>query len=205
MRDLPFKACFSLLLAFLIVSCADSDEEAREAYASKQLLSQAELGDFSHGIALGDLRFRFLWRLREDSIDIKLQAPTNGWVAVGFNPETGENMKGANLLIGFVTAGKAEVVDHYGTMKDKHKYDDRIGGQTDVSNVSGFEAGGTTEVQFTIPLDSGDAKDRPLSLEDDNTVLLAYGNSDRIVLKHKFRAILRLNLSTGAHRVVKMK
>ena len=53
-----------------------------------------------------------------------------------------------------------------------------------------------------MPLDSGDAKDTPLSLAGDNIVLLAYGNSDRIVLKHKLRALLSLNLSTGEHRVL---
>jgi hypothetical protein len=203
MRELPFKFCLCLLLAFLIVSCAESDREAPETDASKQALPEAELGDYSHGIALKDMRF--LWRLREDKIDIKLAAPTKGWLAVGFNPENGEDMGGANLIIGFVRAGKAEVVDHYGIMREKHKDDEKIGGQTNVSNVSGSEADGTTEVEFTIPLDSGDAKDRPLSLEDDNTVLLAYGKSDRIVLKHRFRAILRVNLSTGEHRVVKMQ
>ena len=200
MRELPFKVGFPLLLAFLIISCADADEEAPETYASKHLLSEAELGDYSHGIELADMRF--LWRLREDSIDIKLAALTRGWVAVGFNPETGENMKGANLIIGFVRAGKAEVVDHYGTMKDKHKDDDTIDGQTNISNVSGSEEGGTTEVAFTMPLDSGDAKDVPLSLDGDNIVLLAYGKSDRIVLKHKFRALLSLDLSSGEHRVL---
>jgi hypothetical protein len=90
-------------------------------------------------------------------------------------------------------------------MKDKHKDDDRVGGQTNVSNVSGFEEQGRTEVEFTIPLDSGDAKDTPLSVEDDTIVLLAYGKSDRIVLKHKFRAILSANLSTGEHTVVTVK
>jgi hypothetical protein len=140
MRELPFKACFSVLVAFLIVSCADSDEGAPETYASKQLLTEAELGGYSHGIALEGMRF--LWRLREDSIDIRLAAPTKGWVAVGFNPETGETMGGANLIIGRVKAGEVEVVDHYGTMKDKHKDDEKIGGRTDVSSASGFEAGG---------------------------------------------------------------
>ena len=203
MTDLWFKACCSLLLGLLIVSCSDSGKEAAEAHASKQLLTKAELGDYSHGIELEEMRF--LWRLREDSIDIKLVAPTRGWVAVGFNPETGETMKGADLIIGFVEDGKVEVLDDYGTMKDKHKDDDKIGGQYNVSNVSGSEANGTTEVSFTIPLNSGDAKDRPLSLEKDNTVLLAYGKSDKVVLKHKFRALLRLNLSTGENTVVKMR
>jgi hypothetical protein len=199
MKGLPFKVCSSLFLAFLIFSCGAPEEEALGEYPSK-LLTGAELGDYSHGIAVADMHL--LWRLREDSIDIKLVAPTKGWVAVGFNPETGRTMKGANLIIGFVRAGKAEVVDHYGTMKDKHKEDDRIDGQTNVSNVSGSEEGGTTEVAFTMPLNSGDAKDTPLSLDGDNIVLLAYGNSDRIVLKHKFRTLLRLNLSTGEHRVL---
>jgi hypothetical protein len=202
MKELPLKACLPLLLAFLIVSCADSADEAAETYASKQLLTEAELGGYGHGIEVADMRF--LWRLREDSIDIKLAAPTKGWVAVGFNPENGEDMGGANLIIGLVKAGRAEVLDHYGIMKEKHKDDEKIGGQADVSNVSGSEANGTTELEFTIPLDSGDAKDRPLSIQDDNIVLLAYGKSDIIVLKHKFRALLKLNLSTGEHRVVKM-
>lgn len=202
MKELPLKACLSLLLAFLIVSCADSADEAAETYASKQLLTEAELGGYGHGIEVADMRF--LWRLREDSIDIKLAAPTKGWVAVGFNPENGEDMGGANLIIGLVKAGRAEVLDHYGIMKEKHKDDEKIGGQADVSNVSGSEANGTTELEFTIPLDSGDAKDRPLSIQDDNIVLLAYGKSDIIVLKHKFRALLRLNLSTGEHSVVKL-
>jgi hypothetical protein len=203
MRQLPSKACFSLLLAFLIIACADSDEKAPGTGASRQLLGETELGGYSHGIAVENMRF--LWRLREDSIEIKLAAPTRGWVAVGFNPETGENMKGANLIIGLVRAGKAEVVDHYGTMKDKHKDDEKVGGQTHVSNVSGSEEAGATEVQFSIPLDSGDAKDTALSVEDDNVVLLAYGKSDRIILKHQFRAILRINLATGEHTVVKMQ
>jgi hypothetical protein len=199
MTRLPIKFCSSLFLAFLIFSCAAPEEAAQGEHPS-ELLSGAELGDYSHGIAVGDMQF--LWTARADSIDIELAAPTKGWVSIGFNPETGRTMKGANLILGLVTAGKAEVVDHFGTMKDKHQDDDKIGGQTNISNVSGSEENGTTQVAFTIPLDSADAKDAALSLDGDNIVLLAYGKSDRIVLKHQFRAILSLNLSTGEHRVL---
>ena len=199
MTRLPFKVCSSLFLAFLIFACAASEEEAPGEHPSK-LLSGAELGDYSHGIMVGDMQF--LWTPRGDSIDIKLAAPTKGWVSIGFNPETGRTMKGANLILGLVKAGKAEVIDHYGTMKDKHKDDDKIGGQTNISNVSGSEENGTTQIAFSIPLDSADAKDVALSLDGDTIVLLAYGKSDQIVLKHKFRAILSLNLSTGEHKVL---
>ena len=190
----------ALLLATVSWGCG---QEAAEEPAAEAALSQEELGDYSQGIAAGDLRF--LWKLRADSIDIKLSAPTSGWIGVGFNPETPENMKGANFLIGYVKGGEAQVFDHYGTELKKHKEDEAIGGATDVSNVSGSEQDGQTTLEFTIPLDSGDANDRPLSAQGDTVVLLAYGRSDSIVLKHRFRALLKVNLSTGEHRVLKMK
>jgi hypothetical protein len=90
-------------------------------------------------------------------------------------------------------------------MKDKHQEDEKIGGRADLSNLSGSEVDGTTELEFTLPLNSGDAMDKPLDPENDNTVLLAYGRSDSLVLKHRFRALLRLNLATGKNSVVRMK
>jgi hypothetical protein len=189
----------ALLLAALAWGCGPAAEEP----AAEAALSQEELGEYSHGIAARDLRF--LWTLQADSLDIKLSAPTNGWIGVGFNPETPENMKGANFLIGYVKGGEAQVFDHYGTEMKKHKDDEKIDGKSDLSNVSGSEQDGQTTLEFTIPLDSGDAKDTPLTAQGDTVVLLAYGRSDSIVLKHRFRAILKVNLSTGEHSVLKMK
>ena len=86
------------------------------------------------------------------------------------------------------------------------EYDDeKIEGKSDLSNVSGSEQDGQTVLEFTVPLDSGDPKDKPLSVEGDTIVMLAYGRSDSIVLKHRFRAILKVNLSSGEHSVLKIK
>jgi hypothetical protein len=60
-------------------------------------------------------------------------------------------------------------------------------------------------LEFTLPLNSGDAMDKPVDREGDNIVLVAYGRSDSLVLKHRFRALLRLNLATGENSVVRMK
>jgi hypothetical protein len=190
---------FVLLLTAFWSGCG---QEAAEKAPEQEALSPAELGDYSQGIAARDMRL--LWTLQQDSIDIKLVAPTTGWLGVGFNPETPENMKGANFIIGYVKGGAAEAFDHYGTTKNKHKDDAKLEGKTDLSNLSGTEQDGKTVLEFTIPLDSGDAKDTPLSREE-NIVLLAYGRSDSIVLKHRFRALLKVNLSTGDHSVLIMK
>ena len=190
----------ALLLAALSWGCG---QEAAEEPAAEAALSQEELGKYSHGIAVRDMRF--FWTLQGDSIDVKLSAPTNGWMGIGFNPDVPENMKGANFLIGYVKGGKAEAFDHYGTEKNKHKDDEKIDGKSNLSNLSGSEQDGQTVLEFTVPLDSGDSMDGPLSVQGDTVVLLAYGRSDSIVLKHRFRAILKVNLSSGEHSVLKFK
>jgi hypothetical protein len=190
----------ALLLASLCWGCG---QEAAQEPVAEAPLPREELGKYSQGIAVRDMRF--FWTLQQDSIDVKLSAPTSGWMGIGFNPDVPENMKGANFLIGLVKDGEAEVVDHYGTELKKHKEDEKIEGTSDVSNVSGSEQGGQTVLEFTVPLDSGDAKDKPVDAQADTVVLLAYGRSDSVILKHRFRAILKVNLSTGEHSVLKMK
>jgi hypothetical protein len=199
----PFTIHLSLLLLGLVALCSACGSEAPEKAAEEAALPQEELGSYSRGIAVGEMRF--LWTPREDSLDVKLVAPTKGWIGIGFNPEKPEDMKGANFIIGYVKGGEAQVFDHYGTEKEKHKDDGKIGGKIDFSDLSGSETGNQTELAFTIPLDSGDPMDRPLSLEGDSIILLAYGRSDSVILKHRFRALMKLNLSTGEHSVLKMK
>jgi hypothetical protein len=203
MKRRPHALQLTLSALLLAALCAGCGQEAAEEPATKAALSQEELGEYSHGIVVKDLRF--FWTVQGDSIDIKLSAPTNGWIGVGFNPETPENMKGANFLIGYVKGGEAQVFDHYGTELKKHKEDAKIEGRTDVSKVSGSEQDGQTVLEFTVPLDSGDAKDRPILAQGETIVLLAYGRSDSIVLKHRFRSISKVNLSTGEYTVLKMK
>ena len=203
MQNLLSKIHLGLLLASLTAFWTGCGQEAPEKAAEPAGLSQEELGEYSHGLAAKEMRF--LWTLRGDSLDVKLVAPTTGWVGIGFNPDETENMKGASFIIGYVKAGEAHAFDHYGTEAEKHKEDDKLGGTTDVSNLSGSEEERRTELAFTVPLNSADPNDRPLSVDGDNVILLAYGKSDSFVLKHRFRAALKVNLSTGEYSVVKMK
>lgn len=203
MKKRPLAMHLTLSALLLTALCWGCGQEAPEEPAAEQRLSQEELGRYSHGIAVRDMRF--FWTAQGDSIDVKLSAPTNGWMGVGFNPDVPENMKGANFIIGYVKGGKVEVFDHYGTEKNKHKEDETIEGKSDLSNVSGSELDGQTVLEFSVPLDSGDATDKPVSVQGDTIVLLAYGRSDSIVLKHRFRAILKVNLSSGEHSILKIK
>lgn len=84
-------------------------------------------------------------------------------------------MQDANILIGYVADGKAYVRDDYGVGKVMHGPDTENGGTEDVTDISGNETDGVTKLAFSIPLDSGDSKDKPLSAGSTYKVIVAHG------------------------------
>jgi len=132
-----------------------------------------QAGDWKSASAAGvDLE----WRVDGEDLALRVSAGTTGWVAAGFDPETG--MDFANLIIGYVDGSGAHVDDHWGTEPDQHVSDLSLGGLYNILQSDGSEEGGTTEIEVLIPLDSGDVFDKPLSPGSTYTVLLARGPDD---------------------------
>jgi hypothetical protein len=177
-------------------------EEQAEAAPAKGGL-KIEDPNYDHNLAVGDMAF--LWKVDGESLKVKLAAKTTGWIGVGFNPTPNEGMKGANFVLAHVKDGQAAVEDHFGTVKTNHKPDEKLEGQSNVTDVAGKEESGVTEVSFTIPLKSGDDKDTDIDPAGDTTVLLAWGKTDALILRHKFYASLTVNLTSGEHKVLVSK
>lgn len=141
-------------------------------------------------------KMTFSWTIDGENLHGKMTGETEGWVGVGFNPS--DKMKDANYVLGYVKKGEVKVVDEFGTTKTGHKTDEKIGGTENVTVVGGSEDNGVTTIEFIIPLNSGDEKDGIIDPAADTTVLLAYGaGRDSFRSKHKFRATVVVNLSTG--------
>jgi len=156
--------------------------------------------DYDHKIEIDKMTFE--WKLDDKVIHVRLTAATTGWVGVGFNPS--DEMKDANFIIGYVKKGKVKVTDHFGTSNRQHDKDEKVGGKTNVTNITGSEKKEITEIGFTIPLNSGDAKDQVINPDAETTVLLAYGSGrDSFRSKHEFKAALKVFLKTG--KFTKMK
>ncbi len=134
------------------------------------------------------------WRVAADALEVKVSAPTTGWVAVGFDPS--RMMKDANILIGYVDGSSIVVTDQFGVATTSHRLDEAIGGRTDVTVIGGSESDGVTELHFSIPLDSGDERDRVLTPGSEYTVILAHGENDAddVESYHKARAALTITL-----------
>jgi len=157
------------ILALLLVSgCAGTCSETPKA------APPAVTADGYKTAAKGDMRIE--WKIDGANLRVRLSARTKGWVGVGFDPSTA--MKDANFIIGYVKDGQAFIRDDFGAGMFSHKADTDLGGKDNVTEKSGTEKDGVTSLAFTIPLDSGDATDRPLAAGKSAKVLLACGNDD---------------------------
>lgn len=157
-------------------------------------MGQALAAEYDHSVEVENMAFS--WKVDGENLAVKMEAKTEGWVGIGFNPS--EKMKDANYVLGYVKKGKAEIVDEFGTTKTGHKNDTKVGGVENATLISGTEEGGMTTIEFTIPLDSGDEKDGKLEVDGDTVVLLAYGaGRDSFKSKHKYRTSVTVNLGTG--------
>lgn len=144
-------------------------------------------------------KMSFYWRVDGSLLHVVLRAPAMGWLAVGFNPV--HVMQGGNFIVGYVKNDRVYVEDHFGTGLVKHEPDEKAGGRSDVRNIFGTESNGVTEIGFSIPLDSGDPADTPLSTNAEVTVLMASSSgADNYHSKHNLRKSFKVNLTTGEHR-----
>ncbi|MFH2131759.1 MAG: DOMON domain-containing protein [bacterium] len=152
--------------------------------------------DYDHEIKLEKMTFS--WKIQEQLLYVKLTAATTGWVGIGFNPST--KMQDANFVLGYVKNGTVIMTDAYGVRPKEHIDDTAMNGQNNVVSVSGSEQGEFTTIEFSLPLDSGDAADRKINREGVNTVLLAFGKGqDNFQSRHRFRTSLQVDLSNGKY------
>ena len=126
--------------------------------------------------------FTFSWRVSDVTMDIILEAPTMGWVSVGFDPS--KKMKDANYIIGSIDKnGTLTIQDNFGTGHISHKPDEKLGGVDNITNKFGEEKDGKTTLKFSIPLDSKDKFDVALN-PGKHAVILASSKNDRLTSKH---------------------
>jgi len=102
--------------------------------------------------------FELKWRVISSDLEVELEGPSTGWVAVGFGGSY--LMHDANIIIGYVSGSSVNIRDDFGIDSSTHESDSKLqGGEQNVSAKSGSESSGKTEISFTIPLNSGDLWD----------------------------------------------
>ncbi|MGB1241814.1 MAG: DOMON domain-containing protein [Chitinophagales bacterium] len=116
------------------------------------------------------------WQFNEQNIDFKIFAPTQGWVAIGFNESKG--LMGNNLIMGKIKNGKVTISDRYIVGFGDHRAVKDLGGITHVSQISGEENSDGTSLQFSISIESMDKYHYDLLQNKAFSLLIAYSQDD---------------------------
>jgi hypothetical protein len=165
------------LLSTLIAFCASSAfsiaaTDSTAAKAPDVALKTVKAGNFS-----------FSWKIDGANLVATVSCKTPGWVAVGFNPKN--VMQDANMIVGTLVNGKADVSDQFGDGMFSHKPDTAIGGKNNILVGDFTQANGVSMLSFTIPLNSGDPKDCVLAAGATINVIFASGEVTDTKKKHK--------------------
>jgi len=187
MKFYPFLILTVIFSGVIAVGCLNTLDD--EEIESDVIVS----GEYSETAKSG---ITLKWRIIDNgaNLEVVVTAPTTGWVSAGFDPTM--QMKDANIIIGYVTGGEVRLRDDFGSAPIMHDADTSLGGTDNILSSHGSESGGMTEIAFTIPLDSGDSRDRKLVSGESYTVILAYGNDndDSFDGQHKVRTAVQITL-----------
>ncbi|MEM1259640.1 MAG: DOMON domain-containing protein [Bacteroidota bacterium] len=118
----------------------------------------------------------FTYEVVGDSLICKLDAPTNGWLGVGFN--TKNSIVGSDLLLFNIVDGKASCTDLFVKGAGNPVKDIDNGGKNTITLLSSAERSSYSTITFSIPMDSGDSNDFIHEMEKEAWLILAYSVDD---------------------------
>lgn len=129
---------------------------------------------FSSSIKVRDMDIQ--WADKGDHWSFELSAPTEGWVAVGFNQKN--NIVHTNLIMGAVSKGQVKTEDFYVVGFGNPQPVTKLGGTSAINQVEGEELNGHTAIRFSIPKKAIDRYHYDLKPGEDLWLICAYSRAD---------------------------
>ena len=147
-------------------------------------------GEYAGSNTYGE--YEIHWHTDEQYVYIGMKAKTIGWLSVGIQPNM--KMMDSDMIFGFVKEDKAMVYDLF-SIGDfgPHPLDTELDGVDNILEASGSEEDGYTTIECKRALDTGDEYDLRLT-KGVIKIIWAYGDDDKLTLKHTSRGYGELDL-----------
>lgn len=127
-----------------------------------------------------------------DNLVMTLQAPTAGWVGVGFNHKNA--IVHSDLLLLHIVDGVATAQDMYVKGFGDPRQDSTLGGADDIEILSAEERSDMTYIRFRRPYQTKDEYDYPLREGEDFWLILAYSTHDDFAHHSRMRQHVKVEL-----------
>lgn len=154
-------------------------------------------GEYDTEYLFQEGRVKIYVKVDDPIISIGMEAPTTGWVGIGFDPVS--VMDQADMVIAWVESdGKVHALDCFSTgLFGPHPPDTDLGGTNDMVAFGGKEEGGRTIIEFQRPLKASDSYDKPIDPTKSLKIIWAYGETDGFDDMHIAAGSAEMDLQTG--------
>jgi hypothetical protein len=150
-------------------------------------------GEYAKNLTLANGRYAVHWKNDAKDLYMALEGRTNGFVAIGFEPT--QAMKDADMVMGWVSAGEATVLDLYSTgTYGPHPADESLGGRDDILESGGNESGNRTLIEFRRMMNTSDQYDKSLQPGQTINIIWSMSSSDSLSVRHNVRGTAKLAL-----------
>ncbi len=189
-----YKKSFSLVLSLFLVfslinGCGEVENEDVKVDRNASLESELTDGLVYTNHFISDIDMELFWEFSQDEqeLNIVLESPGSGWLAIGFDPT--RRMADAKIIIAGFENENFLIEEHYGTGQTSH---DKIE-ETYIKNSKGERDDELSRTEFVIPLDEESRYD--LRKGETHTVILSYHNSsDNFFQRHTQRTKVEVEL-----------
>ena len=135
----------------------------------------------------------FRWAFEGDRLQCQLEAPAQGWLAVGFNPKSG--LTETSLIMGAVHAdGRTRIEDHWIIAPGFHRPVTELEQSSALADVKGWQNAKGSSVSFSLPLKAASKFHHDLTIGDSYHLLLAYSRSDDFDHHSSMRSSIEIKL-----------
>jgi len=132
------------------------------------------------------------WEIKYDRIYFEMQAPTDGWLAIGFNEK--EGLVGTNLIMGTVNNRQLSMTDDYIVGFGDHQPIEKLGGSNQLLDQKGKEKEKHTSICFSLPIEAADQFHFDLKKGKTLHLLMAYSRSDDFDHHSMMRTSVKITL-----------
>jgi len=112
------------------------------------------------------------WEHHGENISFTLEAPTTGWITIGFN-ET-DKINGSYLIMTRMNNGKAEVEEFKTLAPGNYKLIASLGEKSMILTSEGLEKDGKTNISFKVKVTSDNGLQKDLSQGGEYCMHMAY-------------------------------
>jgi hypothetical protein len=191
----PIISIVLLALILLVSGCIQTEKTVPVIESKATAVWKADgaigEGEYTHRMLLesparqgyrgGDLEVS--WKNDAEFLYIGLNGSTDGWVAIGFEPQ--EWMKDADIILAYAENAKAVVLDEYCTGNyGPHVEDTMLGGTNDIIESGAMQRDGRTMIELKRRLSTGDKFDKAFKPGQAISIIWALSDKSDSSLKH---------------------